>query len=86
LAQKMQVGPCIPGGVQLEKAAVGPTSGPTWRLSHLVCTVPLVHLVVVDRDALGLREGQYHTTRPLAPSYSLHTVLLKFESYNDTPS
>ena len=36
LAQKMQVGPCIPVGIQLLKAAVGPTSGPTWRLSHLV--------------------------------------------------
>jgi hypothetical protein len=30
----MQVGPCIPVGVQLERAEVGPTSGPTWRLSH----------------------------------------------------
>jgi hypothetical protein len=26
----------------------------------------------------------YHITRPLAPPYSLHTVLLKVESYNDT--
>ena len=34
LAQKVQVGPCIPVRVQLEKADVGPTSGPTWRLSH----------------------------------------------------
>jgi hypothetical protein len=34
LAQKMQVGPCIPVGNQLEKAEVGPTSGPTWRLSY----------------------------------------------------
>ena len=31
----MEVGLCIPGGIQLEKAEVGPTSGPTWRLSHL---------------------------------------------------
>jgi hypothetical protein len=30
LAQKMQVGPCIPVGIQLEKAEVGPTFG----LSH----------------------------------------------------
>jgi hypothetical protein len=36
LAQKTQVGPCIPMGVQLEKAEVGPTSGPTWRLPHLL--------------------------------------------------
>jgi hypothetical protein len=35
LAQQMQVGPCIRVGIQLEKAEVGPTSGPTWRLSHL---------------------------------------------------
>ena len=35
LAQKMQVGPCTPAGIQLQKAGVGPTSGPTWRLSHL---------------------------------------------------
>jgi hypothetical protein len=34
LAQKMRVGPCIPAGIQLEKAGVGPTSGPTWRLSQ----------------------------------------------------
>ena len=30
----MQVGPCIPVGMQLETAEVGPTSGPTWHLSH----------------------------------------------------
>ena len=34
MAQQMQVGPCIPMGIQLEKTEVGPTSGPTWRLSH----------------------------------------------------
>ena len=34
LAQKTRVGPCIPVGTQLQKAAVGPTYGPTWRLSH----------------------------------------------------
>ena len=38
LAQKMQVGPCISVGTQLLRAAVGPTSGPTWRLSHSVHT------------------------------------------------
>jgi hypothetical protein len=32
----MEVGPCIPVGIQLQRAEVGPTSGPTWRLSHLV--------------------------------------------------
>jgi hypothetical protein len=35
LAQKMQVGPCITVRTQLEKAEVGPISGPTWRVSHL---------------------------------------------------
>jgi hypothetical protein len=32
-----QVGPCILVRIQRSKAAVtvGPTSGPTWRLSHL---------------------------------------------------
>ena len=34
LAQNMQVDPCIPLGIQLSKAEVGPTSGPTWRLPH----------------------------------------------------
>ena len=35
LAQKTQVGPYIPVGIQLEEAAVGATSGITKRLSHL---------------------------------------------------
>jgi hypothetical protein len=30
----------------------------------------------------GCYSRQYHITRPLAPPYSLHTVLLKVESYN----
>ena len=34
LTQKMQVGPCITVGVQLQRAGVGPTFGPTRRLSH----------------------------------------------------
>jgi hypothetical protein len=41
-AQKMQVGPCIPVGLQLEKAGVGPTSGPTRRLSHLSAIIGTV--------------------------------------------
>jgi hypothetical protein len=36
LAQKIQVGPCIPVGKQLKKAKVCPTSGSTWRVSYLV--------------------------------------------------
>jgi hypothetical protein len=35
LAQNMQVGPCFLVGTQLQKAEVGPTSGPTGRLPHL---------------------------------------------------
>jgi hypothetical protein len=36
LGPKVQVGPCIPAAMQLQKAEVGPTFGPTWRLSHFV--------------------------------------------------
>jgi hypothetical protein len=39
LARTMQVGPCIPLGIQLETAGVGPTSGSTWCLSHLEAQV-----------------------------------------------
>jgi hypothetical protein len=35
LAQNMQVGPCTPAGMQILKVEVGPTPGPTRRLSHL---------------------------------------------------
>ena len=35
----MKVDPCIPVGIQLEKAEAGPTSGSTWRRSHFVCRV-----------------------------------------------
>jgi hypothetical protein len=35
-AQEARVVPCIPMGIiPLQKAEAGPTSGPTWRLSHL---------------------------------------------------
>jgi hypothetical protein len=39
LTQQTQVGPCIPVGVQLWKAVVSPTFGPTWQLSHLAVDV-----------------------------------------------
>jgi hypothetical protein len=58
LAQKVQVGPCTPVRTRLEKTEVGPTSGPTWRLSHLL--------------ALGRRDvpaGQHHAHRPLHPDH-----------------
>jgi hypothetical protein len=35
-AQTMQVGPCIPAGVPLQRAEVGPTSGPARYLSYSV--------------------------------------------------
>ena len=38
LAQKTQVGPRIPVGRPLEKTEGGPSSGPTWRLSHYTGT------------------------------------------------
>jgi hypothetical protein len=48
------------------------------RLRHVVDRV-VADVVVREQDA------QYNTTRPLEPPYSLHTVLLKVEAYNDTP-
>ena len=59
-------------------------------------TQPLVELyggcmVVLKVSWCGIRRSapsrpvpQHHTTRPLAPPYSLRTVLLKVESYNAT--
>ena len=48
----MQVGPRIPVGIQLEKAEIGPTSGPTWRLSRSGAGLGEVDEVV---EALQLR-------------------------------
>ena len=64
LAQQMQVGPCMPVGIHLEKAEVGPTSGPTWRLSHFRLEEPRqapagVRLV----GRLGRPEHQQHLDR-----------------------
>ena len=36
LAQNIQVGPCIYMGILVQKAEIGPTSGPTRHLSHFV--------------------------------------------------
>ena len=60
----MQAGPCIPAGTQLWKAGVGPTSGPTGRLSHLGRATVLhqVHaaglLLRRVREAVGTWERQ----------------------------
>jgi hypothetical protein len=56
MAQQMQAGSCIPVGIQLEKAQVGPTSGPTWRLSHFEVGDDRRHEDIV-RPALGLAQG-----------------------------
>ena len=76
LAQKMVGGPCITVGIQLQKAEVGPTSGPTWRLSHFragALAVPraaavhrLVQLPAPDpREAVAVRGVE----RPLEPAW-----------------
>ena len=57
LAQKMQVGACIHVGILVQKAEVGPTSGPTWCLSHFVQLAPRA----VERRARRRRR------RPAAP-------------------
>jgi hypothetical protein len=49
LAQNIPVGPCIPVGMQLAKAGVGPTTGPTRRLSHLLTQLIKYSLVLVNR-------------------------------------
>ena len=77
LAQKMPVDPCIPAGVQLQKAGAGPISGPTRRLSHFSDAHPdVIHVarareehvatlgaVLVDRD---LPRAKHRRTGPLS--------------------
>jgi hypothetical protein len=63
LVQTMPVGPCIPVGIQLEKAEVGPTSGPTRRLSHLLRLVQDVFLVVAVRALRPAAHGEGKTHR-----------------------
>ena len=60
----MQVGPRIPVEIQLEKAGVGPTSGPTWRRSHFdraVCRLrareQVFRLDIPVADASGVAGG-----------------------------
>jgi hypothetical protein len=82
-AQKTQVGPRIPVGMQLQKAEVGPTSGPTWRLSHFGEDVDLgqqrVVLQQVGRPAelLGPLRGLCGYTR--ARCYSSLEFLVTIE-------
>ena len=56
--KNMQVGPFIPARIQLQKAGGGPTSGPTWRLSHL--DEGLLVLDAVEAEGshnVGVRRG-----------------------------
>ena len=78
LAQTMQVGPCIPVGIQLYKAEVGPTSGPTWRLSCYTRTTLSWSWIVtfgdhspeqrpVDRPCAGRKPPFSAVKRPARP-------------------
>ena len=58
----MQVGPGIPVETQLQKAQVGSTSGPTWRISHFdIGPHGGLHVARVDHvrgDARALELGR----------------------------
>ena len=58
----MRVGPYISVGIQTEKAEVGPTSGPTWRLSYLVVSdqefVPIAGRTVGADATIVLQQQQ----------------------------
>ena len=61
----MRVGPCIPVGIQLEKAEVGPTSGPTWRLSHLGRQQRAQHRAEVPAEHEPIRGRRVIKPRPI---------------------
>ena len=67
----MPVGLCISAGTQLKRAAVGPASGPTRRLSHFVRegqqTEHVHHLSITRPDPAG-RPGQ----APCSPTRKWH--------------
>ena len=78
-AQKMQVGPHIPVGIQLQKAEVGPASGPTWLLSHFGQVVDpglaqAVGAALPDRRARGLA-GDVHDGAGRTPQHSRGVAL-----------
>ena len=64
----MRVGPCIPVGLQRQKAEVGPTSGPTWHLSHLMDVVQGEEDHQRRGDRLLLGGGLEKSRLLLAPS------------------
>ena len=70
LAQNMRVGPCIHVGilVQLQKAEVGPASGPTWRPSHLEGRAQ-------SQEGLTLGGSTTTATAAQGDTVILHTVI-----------
>jgi hypothetical protein len=64
-AQKTQAGPCIPVRTQRYKAGVGPTSGPTWRLSHLLALAELHR--ALGRPAYKHTRARCHSSLPFCP-------------------
>jgi hypothetical protein len=65
-AQKMPVGPYIPVGIQLEKAGVGPTSGPTRRRSHSGRPSGAASSPAAPPGPRTPRTGRSRRARPLA--------------------
>ena len=58
-------------GTQLEKAGVGPTSGPTWGISHLrveadIWLVDLHHLVAIEARKVRLADARGQVVRAIA--------------------
>ena len=69
----MPVGPRIPVEIQLEKAGVGPTSGPTWRPSHLRGDAE--HGVEIEvQQRLDLGFGRIVASESEAPNMVLNMV------------
>jgi hypothetical protein len=65
LAQKMQVGPCIPARIQRQKAEVGPTSGPTRRLSRSCTSKRGARACVVFLGRHAIRDAPRPSPSPL---------------------
>ena len=65
--ERCHVGP-IPVGIQRYKAEAGPTSGPTWRLSHLV----VVALDEGEHVGVEARDGLH---QPPPPAYGINPIV-----------
>ena len=75
----MEVGPCIPVGIQREKAGVGPTSGPTGHISHLARVEghgPLARRLgeAEEADGVHLGLGRIVASEIKAPNMLLNLV------------